>query len=246
MVVQSASLRTSSVSRWNYQHDWMVRRAKVKPIQRHRRVVLIDEGGTSLGEMDSKIALGLAEGQGLAVMEIKEGGSQSKCPTFKMVSKRELSADEKVKRSLAMQKKKEEMVKEIKLGTRISDHDMEVKMRNIRNILSKGITVRMAVEAKRRRGMKKEEFEGELARRSLILGDVTKKLSGIATRVNKPGKVKKGDVVAEYKPVPPAGGVESAPEESASEGGEIPGDKPQTESQTESSPGAGGGGAGDL
>lgn len=240
--ILTASLHTGSILRWNYQHDWMVRRAKVKPIQKHRRVLLIDESGNNLGEMDSKIALGLAEGQGLTVMEIKEGDSKSKCPTFKVVSKKELSADEKIKRSLAMQKKKEDMVKEIKLGTRISDHDMDVKMRNIRNILSKGITVRLSVESKRRRGITKEEFAQELARRPVILGDVTKKLSGVATMVNKPGKVKKGNVVAEFKPVPLAGGVESVPEvavaESSPKGVELPPeDSQRDQSLTDGSPG---------
>ena len=185
---------------------------KLTPFKRHRRVVLIGENGKNLGEMESKIALGLAEGHGLTVTEVKDSGLGGKLP---VISKRELSENEKAKRALARQKKKEEQFKEFKLGTRISDQDLEIKMKNIRSVLTSGITVRVSVETRRRKGMSAEMFEAELERRGVMLEDITKRLKDVATRTSKkPNKVKKEAVAAEFKPIsisPPAKGVESVP-----------------------------------
>lgn len=218
MGIFSASFSTGSVIGMSsiYQREWKIPRAKLTPIRRHRRVVLLDENGKNLGEMESKIAQGLAEGHGLTVVEVKDTDKTEKYPVFKMISKRELSEDEKTKRVLVKQKKKLEMYKEFKLGTRISDHDMEIKIRNIRNILVKGVMVRVSVEAKRRKGMSAEVFQAELERRSVVLGDITKKLRDIATMSNrKLNKVKKGDVMSEYKPLPPAEGLEAVSQNGA-------------------------------
>ena len=214
-VILAAPFSTSSVLELNsnYRREWKIQSTKLTPIKRHRRVVLIDENGKNLGDMESKIALGLAEGHGLTVTEVKDSGLGGKLPVFKMISKRELSENEKATRALARQKKKEEQFKEFKLGTRITDHDLEIKMKNIRSVLTSGITVRVSVETRRRKGMSAEMFEAELERRGVMLEDITKRLKDVATRTSKkPNKVKKEAVAAEYKPIsPPAEGGESVP-----------------------------------
>jgi hypothetical protein len=142
-----------------------------------------------------------------------------------MISKRELSEEEKAKRIAAKQKKKQEMFKEFKFGTRISSHDVEIKVRNIRHVLTKGITTRVFVEARRRKGMSAAMFEEELEKRGVMLGDITKKLKDVGSRTSKvPNKIKKGAVMAEFKPLPSAveavsqGAEASRDEEVESEG----------------------------
>ena len=214
-VILAAPFGTSSVLELNsnYRREWKIHSTKLTPIKRHRRVVLIDENGKNLGDVESKIALGLAEGHGLTVTEVKDSGLGGKLPVFKMISKRELSENEKATRALARQKKKEEQFKEFKLGTRITDHDLEIKMKNICSVLTSGITVRVTVETRRRKGMSAEMFEVELERRGVMLEGITKRLKDVATRTSKkPNKVKKEAVAAEYKPIgPPAEGGESVP-----------------------------------
>ena len=91
-VILAAPFGTSSVLELNsnYRREWKIQSTKLTPIKRHRRVVLIDENGKNLGEMESKIALGLAQGHGLTVTEVKDSGLGGKLPVFKMISKREL------------------------------------------------------------------------------------------------------------------------------------------------------------
>lgn len=224
-VILAVPFSTSSVLdlNSNYRREWKIQSTKLTPIKRHRRVILIDENGKNLGEMESKIALGLAEGHGLTVTEVKDSDLSGKYPVFKMISKRELSEDEKAKRALARQKKKEEQFKEFKLGTRISDHDLDIKMRNIRGALTSGITVRVSIEAKRRKGVSAELFEAELERRGVMLEDITKRLKDVATKMSKkPNKVKKEAVAAEYKPInSPAEGAGSKRSETGPEGTEV-------------------------
>ena len=88
-------------------------------------------------------------------------------------------------------------------------------MKNIHSVLNSGITVRISIETRRRKGMSAEMFEAELERRGVMLEDITKRLKDVATRTSKkPNKVKKEAVAAEYKPIsisPPAEGVELVP-----------------------------------
>ena len=102
--------------------------SKKNPILKFRRVVLIDERGTNLGEMDSDVALGVAEGRGFKVMPVKSGGEESSSlspPFFRIVSQQSVYEEKKAKKR-AKKMVPHDILKEVKIGTKITEHDLEV------------------------------------------------------------------------------------------------------------------------
>lgn len=191
---------------------------KKNPILKHRRVLLIDESGTNLGEVDSNIALGMAEGKGLQVKSVDEGGTNS-LPVFKMFNQQSLYESKKAKKKTTPH----DVMKEVKIGTKISEHDLEVKLRQMRANLEKGYSLRVIVLVRPHgKFIPPDQYEEEMQKRQGMLDSLEKKLSDVAKRAKEgQGKGKDENLVAAiFRAVKPA--VSTA---DAGDGGETGGEE---------------------
>ena len=174
-------------------------RQKVQPIQKHRRVTLIDDKGSNLGDMDGKVAMGMAQGLGLEVVLVKAAEDGKSLPVFKMATSKAIFDEQKAKKKVMATKNPQDVVKAWKIGTRISDHDLAIKVKMMERILAKGSSVRVLVEIKgRTKGMSPEALEAELEKRVTMLDEMAGMLASVGTRV-KQGQLKKGQVGALFR-----------------------------------------------
>ena len=183
-----------------------VRKPKLNPILKQDVVILIDEEGKNLGRMDSKMALGMAEGRGFKVEHV---GNQRKpvnnsidenVPVFKMAG---ITAhDESQSNKKNLRKSSSEVVKEIHFGTKITDHDKLNKLRYVVDVLERGKSVRVFSEVRAKgKWMSSEVYEEELKMRETILDNVEEHLKGIGVR-EKELKAKGKMIFAHFKPSP--------------------------------------------
>ena len=166
----------ASSKKKNYFMGERVRAAKVHPIMKHKSVILIDENGTRLDKFDSKVALGIAEGNGL---EVKMVGRDDKIglPVFRMISKKALYDEEKMLK-IKNRPSRHNVVKEVTIGSRITEHDLSHKVKWAREMLEKGYSVRIIIELKiSKKRASEEQVEEEEKRRSALMDDVTSRFS---------------------------------------------------------------------
>ena len=193
-----SALHTSTVaakgkkSRREYVRGHIQGPPKKNPILKFRRVLLIDDAGVNLGEVDSNVALGMAEGKGLEVKQVEtDDFKKDVMPTFKMLTKQSVYEEKKAKRK-SKKVVPHDVLKEVKIGTKISEHDMEVKVRQMCAILEKGFSLRvLAIVRPHGKYMPPEQYEAELAKRQVILDLVEEKLSDFGKKAKDgPGKSK--------------------------------------------------------
>lgn len=167
-----------------------LRQPKMHPILKQHRVMLIDENGTSLGEMNSKVALGMAEGRDLKVELVSQNSKgnsddpmEKAIPVFKMFTGKALYEERKASRKAA--RSSVEIIKEVHIGTKITEHDMGNKIRHVKDVLERGKSVRVYTEVRSKgKWIVPDQFELELGKRGTLLGDVEKYLEGVGVRVN--------------------------------------------------------------
>lgn len=151
--------------------------------------------------MDSKVAMGMAQGVGLEVVLVKAAEDGNSLPVFKMATKKVIYDEQKEKKKVMATKNPQDIVKAWKIGTRISDHDLGTKVRLMKRILEKGNSVRVLVEVKgRTKGMSAEAIEAELEKRVTMLDEMTEMLAHVGMKV-KQGHLKKGQVGALFRAI---------------------------------------------
>lgn len=168
---------------------------------KHRTVILIDESGTNLGEMESVTALGVVEGNRLEVKLVSQDKDHG-CPVFKMVSSRTLYTEEKM-RQKSSKRQRHDIIKEFKIGTKIADHDFNYKVKKLQGILEKGYSVRILTEVRAKgKWIAPEIYEKELEMRKVVLDRIAEKLDGVAVK-GKDNKSSKGKDLTSvlFKPV---------------------------------------------
>lgn len=196
-ISHSIMMHTSPASSVNYFREYKIKNPKLSPIMRFNKVILIDVNGENLGEMDSGVAKGLAEGRGLEVQMVRAAGvpigrgekqEKSPYPVFKIVSQKSSYDDEKKKKK-ARKKNPQDIIKEVKIGTKITDHDLDIKMKKITSTLEKGNSVRIYVEVKTKgKWITPDVFEEELKKREQLLDSMTESLAGVGVREEEPKK----------------------------------------------------------
>lgn len=121
------------------------KRPKVKV--REKFVILIDEDGTNLGEMDGSTAAKFSDSKGLKIVLVNKETPEHRA-VYKLMSGKQLYEEEKIKKQMSKRDPRH-VTKEISISTKIATHDLEVKVSQMRDILSKLHNVRVTVETAR-------------------------------------------------------------------------------------------------
>ncbi len=109
-----------------------------------KEVRLIDENGNQIGIVPLSEALSIAEEKGLDLVEI---APQAKPPVCKIMDYGKFKYEMKKKEREARKKQREHQieVKDIRMKVRIDDHDLQVKLKHMREFLEDGDKVRVRV-----------------------------------------------------------------------------------------------------
>ncbi len=94
-------------------------------------LIVIDENGKKLGELDRDEALGLAQDRGLDLVEV---APNVRPPVCRLMDYSKF----KYRQSKRKHKGKQFSVKEIRLRPKTDEHDLDVKVRKARQFLEKG------------------------------------------------------------------------------------------------------------
>lgn len=119
---------------------------------------LIDADGNQVGVKDIQDARDLAEESDYDLVEMSP---QADPPVVKMVNWGKYQYEKTKQEQRARRKSKAQDMKQIRLGLKIGEHDMQVKQKQIRSFLEKGHKVKLTVRF-RGREITHEELGHEL------------------------------------------------------------------------------------
>ena len=117
-------------------------------------VLVIDQNGKNLGEMDTQEARNLAKENGLDLVVI---APHAKVPVAKIVDLNSFKYQMQKKEKLLKKNQKKNKVKEIKFNPLIAQGDLERKIDKIKEFVNKGYTVKITIMRKRR--ITKQNFD---------------------------------------------------------------------------------------
>lgn len=122
---------------------------------RAREVRLIDETGKQVGIVPLQEALRIAEDKGLDLVEI---APQAKPPVCKIMDYGKFKYELKKKEREARKKQREHQieVKDIRMKVRIEEHDLQVKLKHMREFLEDGDKVRVRIRFRGRENIHPE------------------------------------------------------------------------------------------
>ncbi len=145
-----------------------------------KEVRLIDETGQQIGIVPLEEALRLAEEKDLDLVEI---APQAKPPVCKILDFGKFKYELQKKEREAKKKQREHAieVKDIKLTVRIEEHDLQVKLKHMREFLEDGDKVRVRIRFRGR-----EHVHPELGDK--LVQRIMNELGDIAQMENKPKK----------------------------------------------------------
>lgn len=153
---------------------------------KEKRILVIDEDGTNLGEMDGYIAVKLADSKGLEIILVQKE-TPEKCAVYRMMSKKQIY-DQKLTKKQKMKKDPRQITKEINLSTKIAPHDFDVKLSQIRGTLAKLYNVRVLVEMgklPRRSDNPEEQVRVEKEKQLKLIADIEDGVAGVGVKVAK-------------------------------------------------------------
>lgn len=113
----------------------MIKRLRINHQINTPRVIVIDEAGEQLGEMDTFKAIDLAKQKELDLVEVSPLANPPVCKIMDY-GKYRYWEEKKEHKHRVSQRKGE--LKTIRLSIRISDHDLQVKAHQAKKFLSKG------------------------------------------------------------------------------------------------------------
>jgi len=138
--------------------------------QRYSRdVLVIDEDGQNKGKMPFHKARQMAEDAGLDLVEVS---SQGKETVYRIMDEGKWKYEQKKRASKS--KQHSPSLKEIKFRLRIDQHDQQVKVDHILKFLSKGHSVKVAVQLRGREKANPSLADEKLATIISELGDDVK------------------------------------------------------------------------
>jgi translation initiation factor IF-3 len=123
------------------------------------KVLVIDDEGKMLGEMDTKEAVELAREKGLDLVEVSP---KAQPPVCKIIDYGKYQYQKSKEKRLAQGKQKKVEVKEVRIGVKTDDHDLEFKKNQVEKFLSKGHKVKIDLMLRGR-----EKAHQDLARATL-------------------------------------------------------------------------------
>ena len=108
-------------------------------------MLVVDEVGTQLGELATDTAIEMAVERGLDLVEVAPSANPPVC-RFMNYGKFRYEATRREKESRKASKSKvNNKVREVRMKTRIGDHDLQAKIRLVKRLMSKGSKVRVSV-----------------------------------------------------------------------------------------------------
>ncbi len=110
-------------------------------------VLLIDETGASIGQISRNEALSIAEERGYDLVEVSP---QVTPPVCKLLDYGKLKYEETRAERKARANQKTIDIKEIRIGVKISEHDLLLKINQAKKFIEKGNKVRVSVKMKGR------------------------------------------------------------------------------------------------
>ncbi len=131
-------------------HEYRVnRQIKAKEVR------LIDENGKQIGIVPLKEALAIAEEKGLDLVEV---APQANPPVCKIMDYGKFKYEMKKKEREARKKQREHQieVKDIRMKVRIEEHDLQVKLKHMREFLEDGDKVRVRIRFRGRENVHPE------------------------------------------------------------------------------------------
>jgi translation initiation factor IF-3 len=106
-----------------------------------------------LGVMPTRDAQKLAEQQGLDLVEISPNADP---PVCKIMDFGKFRYDESIKRKQARKTQSRQQIKEVKFHANVDDHDLQTKMRHMREFLAEGDKVKVTLQYRGRENAHKE------------------------------------------------------------------------------------------
>ena len=164
-----------------------------------KEVLVIDETGENLGEMQTDLAIQIAGGRGLEIVQVQKETERSK-GVYKFVSKKQLY-EAKKEQKLQNKKDPQQVVKEVPISTKIGPHDLEVKLNRITQFLEKKHSVRVVIEGSFRRFFTETEISAEKKRQAALLKEIEGKLENSGTKTSKES-VQGKKMVCNFRPAP--------------------------------------------
>jgi translation initiation factor IF-3 len=116
-------------------------------------VRLISDDGKQLGQVSINEALNIAEGAGLDLVEISPNANP---PVCRVLDYGKFVYEKKKKEKESKKKQKQTSLKEIKLSPKITEHDIEHKVKHARKFLEAGDRVKLNMRFRGRERMYSE------------------------------------------------------------------------------------------
>lgn len=123
------------------------------------QLILIDEEGKSLGQVNYDQAMLLAYDRGLDLVEVKPTTSADQSPTCKLMDYGKELYQQQKQASKQKAKQKAPEVKEIKLSFRIEEHDFQTKIKRAKGFFADGDKVRVFLRLMGREMIFKDKVE---------------------------------------------------------------------------------------
>ena len=117
------------------------------------QVRLVDENGGQIGIIDTKQALAKARSVGLDLVEV---APEAKPPVAKIIDWGKYQYQQTKLAQKAKKKQKVQDIKQMRFGLKIGEHDMNIKLKKVREFLEDGDKVKLSVVFKGREITHKE------------------------------------------------------------------------------------------
>ena len=131
------------------------------------RVLVIDDAGEKLGEMDTTEALAMAKERGMDLVEV---APTARPPVCRIADFGKLKYERKKREAEARKNQVIVEIKEIKLRPKTDDHDFDVKFRAIEGFLADGDKVKVTVRFRGREIAHRDIGEDQCRRMADRLG----------------------------------------------------------------------------
>ena len=127
--------------------------------------------------MDRKAALQLAESKGARVVLVQREKNDSKA-VYKLFSRKQMWEEEKRKKKL-QKKDPRHVTKEVTISVKIEEHDLGVKVKHMREFITKKHSVKVYIQTRARRA---EQRFADRTKQLGILDEVSKRLEDVAVK----------------------------------------------------------------
>ncbi|MDP3995275.1 MAG: translation initiation factor IF-3 [bacterium] len=132
------------------------------------RVVVIDENGNHLGEMDTKAALDMARERGFDLVEVQP---KAEPPICKILDFGQFQYEQEKSKSKQKARQKKVGIKAVRISFRIAGHDLETKSRQAAKFLEQGNKVKIDVVLRGREKAYVEEAKNNMESFAKSLGE---------------------------------------------------------------------------